>query len=145
MEKRFQDEEKRLTDFYQEVWVKCPSCAQRAVATVDFTIYKAGLYCSHCGYHKTVITGNENRSYKAAAHWYFDEIDELWLQHRFRNRTFLAYNMAHLLYLERYIAATLREHKNRTGFTVLEKLPKFYHDARNREPLLKIVAKLKKK
>jgi len=28
---------------------------------------------------------------------------------------------------------------------LLEKLPKFYHDARNREPLLKIIAKLKKK
>ena len=47
------------------------------------------------------------------------------------------------MYLEKYISATLREHKDRTNFTLLEKLPKFYHEAKNREGLLKIIAKLK--
>jgi hypothetical protein len=40
---------------------------------------------------------------------------------------------------------TLREHKDRTHFTLLEKLPKFYHEAKNREGVLKIIAKLNNK
>ena len=39
----------------------------------------------------------------------------------------------------------LREHKDRTHFTLLEKLPRFYHEAKNREVLLKLIAKLKAK
>ena len=63
----------------------------------------------------------------------------------FKGERFFAYNGEHLAYLERYIAATLREHKDRTGFTLLEKLPKFYHEAKNREALLKIIQRLKSK
>lgn len=69
----------------------------------------------------------------------------LWLQAPFKKDIFWAYNGKHLEYLERYISATIREHKDRTGFTLLEKLPKFYHEAKNRESLLKIIAKLKSK
>jgi len=58
---------------------------------------------------------------------------------------FFAYNLKHLEYLEQYIAAGLREHKNRKGFTLLEKLPKFYHEAKNRGALLRIIQKLKMK
>jgi len=70
---------------------------------------------------------------------------ELWLQAPFKKDVFWAYNDKHLEYLERYISATIREHKDRAGFTLLEKLPKFYHEAKNREGLLKIIAKLKSK
>ena len=70
---------------------------------------------------------------------------ELWLQSSFKKDLFWAYNDKHLEYLERYISATIREHKDRVGFTLLEKLPKFYHEAKNRESLLKIIAKLKNK
>lgn len=70
---------------------------------------------------------------------------ELWLQMPFRGDVFIAYNQEHLEYLEKYISASLREHKDRTHFTLLEKLPKFYHDAKNRDALLKIISKLKRK
>lgn len=65
------------------------------------------------------------------AHQYFQV--ELWLQAPFKKDIFWAYNDKHLEYLERYIAATIREHKDRSGFTLLEKLPKFYHEAKNRD------------
>jgi hypothetical protein len=39
----------------------------------------------------------------------------------------------------------MREHKDRAHFTLLEKLPKFYHEGKNRTALLKIIEKLKKK
>lgn len=67
----------------------------------------------------------------------------LWLQHSFKSKVLWACNLQHLVYLEEYISATLREHKNRTYFTLLEKLPKFYHEAKNRAALLKIIEKLK--
>jgi hypothetical protein len=63
----------------------------------------------------------------------------------FKNDVIFAFNGDHLNYLENYISANLREHKDRNHFTLLEKLPKFYHEAKNREALLKIIQKLKNK
>lgn len=57
----------------------------------------------------------------------------------------MAYNGKHLEYLEQYISAKLREHKDRSHFTLLEKLPAFYGKAQSREALLKIITKLKYK
>lgn len=85
----------------------------------------------------------QSGNWKVAAHFYFDA--PLWLEASFKNEVFFAYNLAHLNYLEHYISARLREHKDRTHFTLLEKLPKFYHEAKNREALLKIIIKLKQK
>lgn len=144
---RFQDENKILSDFFKEVWVVCPSCQKKAVAKVDFEKQQARMLCSHCGYN--VQRSTEVNFYgitgkwRVEAHLYFDA--ELWLQASFKNERFYAYNLAHLNYLERYISASLREHKDRTGFTLLEKLPKFYHEAKNREALLKIIQRLKNK
>jgi len=69
----------------------------------------------------------------------------LWLQAPFKNQSFVALNRKHLEYLERYIASEHRDYKDRTHFTLLEKLPLFYHEAKNREGLLKIIARLKQK
>jgi hypothetical protein len=141
---RFQDENLILSDFYKEVLVVCPSCTKKAIATVNFETNKARLFCTNCGYNKEASTlVNKNASLESPANQYFEA--ELWLKLPFKNEIFYAYNNNHLDYLERYISATLREHKDRTGFTLLEKLPKFYHEAKNRESLLKIIAKLKSK
>ncbi len=142
-DKRFQDENFRLTDFYQNVLVVCPSCKMQAIATVDFELKMAKLLCKSCFYSKTsTILFGPQAELHIAAHGYFHA--ELWLQASFKNEIFWAYNLAHLLYLEQYIGATLREHKDRTHFTLLEKLPKFYHEAKNRIALLKLIEKLKK-
>lgn len=141
---RFQDENLTKYDFYKEVWIVCPSCEKKAIAKVDFEIKLARLICINCGLNKeTTIQISKNASLEMAANIYFNA--ELWLKAPFKNDVFWAYNDKHLEYLERYISATLREHKDRTHFTILEKLPKFYHEAKNREGLLKIIAKLKHK
>jgi hypothetical protein len=80
---------------------------------------------------------------KQAAHGFFGA--ELWLSSAFKNDVSWAYNPAHLKYLEEYISAKLCEQKDREHFTLLEKLPKFYHDAKNRETLLKIIERLRNK
>ncbi|WP_367754446.1 hypothetical protein [Flavobacterium sp. WC2430] len=144
---RFQDQNLRLTDFQQEVWVSCISCGKKAIASANYETKTARLFCVHCGYNKektttSTVLGNQGNLI-IAAHIYFDA--ELWLQMSFKETVFFAYNDEHLVYLKRYITATLREHKDRTHFTLLEKLPRFYHEAKNREALLKIINKLKKK
>ena len=141
---RFNDENKTLSDFSNEVWVVCPACSKRAVARADYQLNKARLFCVQCGYSKEF--SNEiakNITVNQPAHLFFDA--ELWLQAPFKNELFIAYNGSHLEYLERYISAKLREHKDRSHFTLLEKLPKFYGKSQNREGLLKIIAKLKDK
>ena len=142
--KRFQDENLTNYDFYKEVLIVCPSCTKKATAIVDFETCEAKLFCTHCSCIKKSTTKfNKNGSIQTAANQYFNA--ELWLQTSFKNDVFWAYNDKHLEYLERYISATLREHNDRTGFTLLEKLPKFYHEAKNRDGLLKIITKLKTK
>lgn len=147
MKKRFQDANKRITEFQNEVWVKCSSCSQKAIAKAGYETKKARLFCPGCGYNKELSTETTVLGVKGnlqlAANRYFNAA--LWLQHPFRNEIFWAYNAAHLAYLEQYIAATLREHKDRSHFTLLEKLPKFYGEAKNRNALLKIIQKLKVK
>ena len=141
---RFQDENLILSDFYDEVLVVCPACAKKAMAKANFDSKKVRLFCVNCGYNKEVSTAlNQTAAIQMPANAFFDAA--LWLQSTFKNEIFYAYNDKHLDYLERYIGASLREHKDRTHFTLLEKLPKFYHEAKNREPLLKIIAKLKNK
>lgn len=144
MEKtRFQDENKKLAAFYREVWVVCPGCEKKAIASADHASKTARLICTHCGHNQLCNTGDASSNWIMAAHNFFDA--ELFLKADFNDSYFFAYNREHLIYLENYIAAGLREHRNRTGFTFLEKLPKFYHEAGNRKPLLALIAKLKKK
>ena len=141
---RFEDENLTLSDFYKEVWVVCQSCTEKAVATVNFDLKSARIFCLNCAFNKEISTLlRKNSSIEMAAHHYFNA--ELWLQLPFKNEIFWAYNDQHLLYLENYISAKLREHKVRTHFTLLEKLPKFYHESKNRESLLKLIYKLKAK
>lgn len=147
MSQRFQDQNLRITHFQEVVAVACPKCQHKATATVSYEEKKARLVCNACGL--LVVKATQltylglTTNYEVAAHAYFNV--ELWYSTAFKNEVFFAYNEAHLLYLENYISAKLREHKDRTHFTLLEKLPKFYHEAKNREALLKLIVKLKKK
>ncbi|RMZ58679.1 hypothetical protein D1632_13880 [Chryseobacterium nematophagum] len=144
---RFRDENKTALDFQSDVIVVCPKCSEKAFAKVNDPEKKVRLFCDNCGYNKEIstivffygVTGN----WQFAAHVYFKA--ELWLKIPFKDDEIFAYNYEHLDYLERYVTANLREHKDRTHFTLLEKLPKFYHEAKNRKTLLKLIRKLKNK
>jgi Zn ribbon nucleic-acid-binding protein len=144
---RFQDQNFSITHFRNEVVVVCPQCQKKALSTVNYEAKTAKLTCMHCGYHKAKSTVLSFLGlvahYKESAHRYFGAT--LWYQAPFKKDCFFAYNEAHLHYLEQYIGAKLREHKDRTHFTLLEKLPKFYHEAKNRDALLKLINKLKNK
>lgn len=144
---RFQDQNLRLSDFNNEVIVECPECTRKATATISSDAEYASLLCNCCGYNKRAsnsqTVGNSKVQIGLAAHQFFGA--KLWLIAPFKGDVFFAYNYTHLEYLESYIVSKLREHKDRTHFTLLEKLPKFYHEGKNREALLKIIEKLKRK
>ncbi|GAB2607079.1 hypothetical protein [Belliella aquatica] len=78
-----------------------------------------------------------------SAEYYFEA--DIWLSPSYKEHQFSAYNEAHLLYLEEFIKADIRENKDRKFFTMVEKLPKWMISTKNREPLLKQIAFLKKK
>ena len=147
MPHRFQDQNHRLSHFQDHVDVVCPGCGKKAAATADHEKKEARLYCLHCGFSKIATTTTEvlgiRGDLKIPAHEYFGA--KLWFAAPFKNEEFFAFNREHLDYLEAYISATLREHKDRSHFTLLEKLPRFYHEAKNREALLKLIEKLKTK
>ena len=138
---RFKDENLRLSDFDREVWIVCPACEKKAVAAVDQDRCTARLLCTFCGCQRETVTKIGYAKVSLPAHSWFGA--DLWLQAPFRDEVFFALNGKHLDYLERYIAADLREHKDRSHFTLLEKLPRFYHEAKNRDALLKLIKKLK--
>lgn len=145
---RFNDKKYRLTDFNKEVWVHCPVCNKQAIALILSEKKEARLQCSHCGFNKTnsqCIADEEGKSVEIhlPAHAYFDA--NLWFTSPFKSEVFWALNPQHLNYLEEYISAKLREHKERSHFTLLEKLPRFYHESKNRNELLKLIAKLRQK
>lgn len=140
--KRFQDQNLTLSDFYDEVCVVCPGCAKKALAKTDRENKTARLFCSHCEYNKTASTAfGTNGNLIMAASAYFDA--KIWYQATFKNEVLWACNLAHLTYLQSYIASGIRENKDRNRFTLVEKLPKFMQIAKNREALLKLIYKLK--
>lgn len=141
--KRFKDQHLRISDFYNEVWVHCPTCQHLAYARADHEEKRVRLSCSSCGYFKCVSTALGKRHLVMAANGYFEV--ELWFEAAYKGEVFAAYNPFHLGYLRDYIAAGLREHRDREHFTMLEKLPKYMQVAKNREGLLKLIDRLKRK
>jgi len=144
---RFQDQNFRLSDFEREVAVVCPKCGKKALAQRYDILKLATLKCPACAHNEKAsmeikIMGKP-AVLQVGAQEYFEA--ELWYVTNFKSEELWAYNLNHLQYLEQYIGAKLREHKDRTHFTLLEKLPKFYHEKKNRAPLLKKLEQLKKK
>jgi hypothetical protein len=135
---RFRDQHLRISDFWHDVDVVCPKCASHAKAIAG-TDMSAKLTCVFCGYSKEEKLDH----YYGSASRHFNA--DLWFQASFKNNILWAYSRAHLEYIEKYIGAKLREHQNRLHYTLLEKLPKFYHNAKNREALLKTISRLKQK
>lgn len=143
-QKRFTDKHKRLSDFADEVWAVCPTCSGKAIATRYLEEKIARILCTTCGYNRSISIELGTKGYVIlSAHDYFNV--PLWLSASFKDKTFDAYNGEHLNYLQEYIAAGLRETKDRKFFTMVEKLPKFITSAKNREALLKLIEKLRNK
>lgn len=143
MLKRFRDEQFTNRYFYKEVWVVCPVCEKKAIASIKEDGY-ARLICTNCGHNKEQSKDEGKSLYTFyPAHSWFNV--DLWFSAPFRGNTVWALNGQHLNYLEKYISSGIRENPKRTGYTLVEKLPFFMQSAKNRYELLKLISKLRNK
>lgn len=105
MKHRFQDQNKRITEFDTEVWVECPRCGKKAVAQADYAERKARLLCTACHYNKELSTPTEimgmQVNSRRSADAYFEA--KIWFQHPFKNDTFWVYNPANNAPISRYL------------------------------------------
>lgn len=141
---RFVDDGRWVGSFLNEVLVHCPQCDRCATIRES----PARLICRHCGYVKEEVRWNSlgpNTS---------DESISLWLQRPCCGETLWAFNSSHLLWLESYVAAHLRERKHQNledkpdenwcrNSSLASRLPRWMTSAKNREEVLRNVEKLK--
>lgn len=148
---RFRDDGKDIFQFADEFLVVCPQCAQcarvsRLPKPEQRLLWAARLLCPSCGYNKD-ITGN-GVGYKPGLDWYFHL--PLWLGITCAGGQLWAFNGRHLLWLENYVRAILREQRRdpKWGWnnnSAVNRLPKWIKLAKNREDILHGIAKLKRK
>ena len=155
---RFLDTGTRIYEFYDEFLVVCPKCDSMAKVVIDeaefeklpkgkaqqarnkfFTPRK--FVCSFC-LHRDFWKGHQ-MTIGANVDWYFRL--PLWLQISCSGEVLWAYNRNHLEMLENYVAAKLRERTQKGRSSFLSKLPQWIKSAKNRDEVLKGIAKLMEK
>ena len=104
--------------------------------------------CPSCG--ETRIYKPRNEAYHKAYHDDGQGVDPifhlpLWLQESIKGHLFWAYNRMHLHDIKEYVGAKLRERQTTTHTTMVERLPNFIKDAKNREAILRLIEKLERK
>lgn len=104
--------------------------------------------CPHCGITRTFEPRNEpyKIQYKSSG-FASDPLFNLplWLQIEIKGNLFWAYNRRHLHDIKTYEQAKLRERQTKGYTTMVERLPKFIKDAKNRAAILKAIEQLDKK
>lgn len=155
-----QHQEKSVTiyEMMSEILVVCPRCQAKAcitpIASGESTFYLGcfqprRFVCTGCGQVKE-WAGNG-----LGFDWYADPMCDsyfglpLWLQITCRHHVLWAYNERHLLLLEQYIQAKLRESKRVPQYgwhnqSLFSRLPKWMLVAKNRSRVLSAFAKLKR-
>ncbi|MFC7613831.1 hypothetical protein ACFQV2_09915 [Actinokineospora soli] len=68
---------------------------------------------------------------------------ELWLQIPFRGHVLWAYHEEHLDFLERYVAAAVRERQPNRNSSVASRLPAWIKSAKNRDDILRALARMR--
>ncbi len=149
-DERFVDRGNHLQEFTGEFLIVCPRCSKQAKVLpngdAEFDPFKdlfrsRKLVCTNCGFNeiwkKSKIYTNGN------VDWYFRL--PLWLEISCCGERLWAYNLKHLEMLENYVAAKLRERTVKGRSSFLSKLPKWIKSAKNRDEILRGIAKLKEK
>lgn len=155
---RFLDTGTKIYDFYEEFLVVCPKCSKLAKVIIDEAEFEKlpqrkllkfrnkyfaprRLICLNC-LHRDQWKGNQIAT-GTSVDWYFRL--PLWLQISCCSEVLWAYNQEHLEMLENYVSAKLRERTVKGRNSFLSKLPKWIKSAKNRDEILKAIAKLRGK
>ena len=136
------------------ILIVCPRCTQmaevRSALSADSDDIKA-VACTACGFSKQeqICSRRYNGDMDNPVDVYFGY--ELWLKTDCAGHTLWAYNIRHLDFLEGFVAADLRERAYdvdgwhaRNG-TLVSRLPLWIKSAKNRDEVLKAVARLRNK
>lgn len=104
--------------------------------------------CAHCGITRTYEPRNEPyRLFYKSTGVATDPVFNLplWLQIEVKGNHFWAYNRRHLQDIKNYVQAKLRERQSEGYTTMVERLPQFIKEAKNREALLKSIEQLERR
>jgi hypothetical protein len=113
----------------------CPRC-NRYVG-VDRTILRLErLRCGACGWAKQPASGRPWAAPRPL------RVTRLWLETDFRGELLSAVNEQHLSFLEAYVAAGVRE-TSPFNSTIASRLPAWIKSGKNREDLMRALAKLR--
>jgi hypothetical protein len=147
MKKRFEDEGQPIEHFSDLFLVRCPRCQDCASVTLKDPPEASGqpalfaprrVICPKCGYSKDWQGKSISRF--EAYDWYFRL--PLWLQTACCGETLLAFNQAHLEYLESFVGAELRGNALH-HHALATRLPGWMVQAKNRAEILKAIARLR--
>jgi NAD-dependent SIR2 family protein deacetylase len=107
------------------------------------------ICCPHCGITRTFEPRNEpcKLVYKSTGGVATDPVFNLplWLQAEVKGNHFWAYNRRHLGDIKSYVQAKLRERQSEGYTTMVERLPQFIKEAKNREAILKTIEQLERR
>lgn len=147
---RFKDNGELIYEFGDEFLVVCPYCKGKArVFRVETGSDKLSarliaprkLVCFECLHRDE--SGGGMRSVGGSVDWYFGL--DLWLKTSCCGEMLWVYNRKHLDFLENYVSAKLRERMPHRNKSLASRLPKWIKSAKNRDQVLKAIAKLKEK
>ena len=129
----------------------CDNCGkffEKSLQDYKEKIDSIQLACPGCGIQRSYKPNIEE--YKLLYESRGDAVDPifglpLWLQASLKENLFWAYNKEHLNDIKNYVKAKLRERQTANYTTMVEKLPGFIKDSKNRNLLLKIIDRLERK
>ncbi|MEH2416946.1 hypothetical protein [Nostoc sp.] len=172
---RFRDYGKRLSDFEEEILVRCPQCdaygglrlRTAKILTVNSEQSSLGsikrISCQHCSYTKQQSNAAKGKptlllwqnNYMAQRYSSYGILDHffglpLWLQTSCCGQVLWAYNEAHLNFLESYVQSRLRERlpDDTLGWhngSLASRLPRWIKLTQHQEKVLQKIQQLKQR
>lgn len=148
---RFRDSGETIYSYQDEFLVKCPRCNSCAIVySIDFKLTDwfapRRFSCKACSLSKNWSERKIRRL------WHGEPVDDyfhypLWLQSPCCDRILWAYNLRHLDFIEAFVKAELRERKPDPKYgwsnnSLFSRLPKWIQSSKNREAILKSIAKI---
>ncbi|MFI6585127.1 hypothetical protein [Embleya sp. NPDC050493] len=153
---RFRDPRSTKYDFLTSVLVRCPTCDKAAhvvpgpelVGVLDPDLFSPRrLVCRNCGTAMKRGPGSvalHRDPNEPATDPYFGV--RLWLQTETRHGWIWAYDLEHLDLIKRFVQASLREgipwRDHGRKMTVVARLPAWMQQTRNREEVLRAIARI---
>lgn len=137
-----------FSNIQKVICTQCESIFNLETKDLVRTLKKVNCKCTECNYQNQVTP--EFDVYKSGGMYNQQSIDQyygldFWYSAKFKNDNFWAYNIEHLTEIEDYVSADLRKRHKGNYQSMVEKLPKWISNSKNRKAILNTIAKLKKK